>query len=60
MSTLRAESRRRFPGWSRHMRAKWVLARLRAARIPPHWCKLVPLSAPAAHADQQFAPRTLR
>lgn len=61
MSNLRQEARTRYPTWSRAQQARWVLAKLRAARITPHWAKMVPLTvAEIPRPDSQFCPRTLR
>lgn len=60
-AALRAESRRRFPLWSRSQRARWVLARLRAARLTPHYAKLLPMYAhQIGRRESVFAPRTLQ
>lgn len=55
---LRRRSRELFPTASRHLRAQWVLKRLRADRLPPHYASLLPLTQPAAELCV-FAPRTL-
>lgn len=61
MSNLRTESRRRWPNWSRSQRARWVRAKLIAARCVPHYARLLPLTAEAIPQRQhEFAARTLR
>lgn len=59
-TSLRVESRARFPNWSRRMRAKWVLAKMRARRCTPHWARMVPMTADQIpRAETQFCLRTL-
>lgn len=59
--SLRAQSRTMFPNWSRRQRARWVRAKLIAARCAPHYARLLPLTAEAIPQRQhEFAARTLR
>ena len=61
MNTLRAQSRARFPAWSRKQRARWVLAKVYASRVHPHYARMLPLTIEQIPARRdEFAPRTLR
>lgn len=59
--SLRAQSRTMFPNWSRSQRARWVRAKLIAARVHPHYAHMLPMTAQQIPARRdEFAPRTLR
>lgn len=57
---LADEALRRFPQWSNAQRERWVLAKLRAARLTPHYAKMLPLTVDAIpKSDAVFCPRVL-
>lgn len=57
---LRTQSRRLFPTWNRHMRAKWVLAKAYALNLPQRYGKMLPMTMEQIPRQDQFTPRTMR